>query len=248
MIARTCLVWFGFFCYIRWFRWVLYVTGLFQAETSRYVQHKVRVCENCTLSHFMLAKLSSQALSWEKPINPLQICTLFFPGGHLAFYCEFVTGEKNALTYFLIHRHFMWLRSMCWELEMGIKGIRHRLSSRLKRWVPYWETSLSIEQHGGWNPRPRLCATSIRLCWLEGEWFSSYTEFLFFWFFSDLNVWGISWPLQVAQLYWLPIFNIAIYITLSRSRKLPLNTANSQVVFDVRESVSLGKYVQQTFS
>lgn len=55
-------------------------------------------------------------------------------------------------------------------------------------------------------------------------------------------------PFQVAQLYWLPIFNIAIYITLSRARKLPLNTVNSQVVFDLLESLSLGQYIQHTFS
>lgn len=56
-------------------------------------------------------------------------------------------------------------------------------------------------------------------------------------------------PFQVASLYWLPIFNIALYITLvSRVRKLPLNTGNCQMVFDLVGSLSLDKYVQQTFS
>ena len=39
---------------------------LFQAETNRYVQHKVRTCKNFTLSNSTLAKLSSQALCLEK--------------------------------------------------------------------------------------------------------------------------------------------------------------------------------------
>lgn len=113
--------------------------------------------------------------------------------------------------------------------------------------MSYQERDLSTDQHRGWNSHSLLCATSIRLCWLEGERFSMYTEFLF-WFFMILTYGAFHGPFHIAQLYWLPIFNIGIYITLSRARKLPLNTVNSQVVFDLVESLSLGKYIEQTFS
>lgn len=131
---------------------------------------------------------------------------------------------------------------MCWELERGIRGIRCALQTKtgaISGEESVHRTAQSVAFQSS--------SMSIRLCQLEWKWFSIYTEFLLI-FFMILPYGANHGPFQVAQLYWLPIFNIAIYITLSRARKLPSNTVNSQVVFDLLESLSLGKYIQQTFS
>lgn len=137
---------------------------------------------------------------------------------------------------------------MCWEQE-GVEEGSGIDSQNWKRRVSYWgersvrRTAQGIEFQSMCHfheIRSIQVGMILNLYWIP------------FLLISMAVTYGVSHSLfQVTQLYWLPIFNIAIYIILSRARKLPLNTVNSQVAFDLLDfldSLSLGKYIKQTFS
>lgn len=64
--TMTCLLWFGFSCRIRWFKWVLYINGSFLGRSKQIKSSIESECTSFTLSTSMLAKWPSQALSLEK--------------------------------------------------------------------------------------------------------------------------------------------------------------------------------------